>query len=160
MGLMRIKIRRAKIADVPAICTLSQSLFEHERQFTDEYNMEWSHGKDGKQFFTKSLKSRASFILLAEYEKKVIGYILIKLEHVSWRVYNPLADVTNLSVDPMYRGQGVGTKLFEHAKSIAKKRGVRRLNVQALAGNLRALKFYKTMGFEDFSVTLLMNIDE
>lgn len=156
---MRIKIRRAKISDVPVICTLSQTLFEHERQFTEEFNMEWSHGFAGKKFFTKAVKSRASYILLAEYEKKVIGYILIKLERVSWRAYNPMADVTNLCVDPMYRGQGVGTKLFEHAKIIATKRGVRRLNVQTLAGNLRAVKFYKTMGFEDFSVTLLMNLD-
>lgn len=156
---MKITIRRATLNDIPAVCTLSQSLFEHERQFTDEFNMQWSHGEDGVKFFTKSLKSRSSFILLALDGEKIIGYILMKLERVSWRVYNPMAELTNLSVDPMYRGQGVGTKLFQHAKAIMKKRGVKRISVQALTDNVRAVKFYETMGFKDFSVVLLMNVE-
>lgn len=156
---MSITIRRATLNDIPAVCTLSQTLFEHERQFTDEFNMQWSHGKDGVKFFTKSLKSRSSFILIAFDGEKAVGYILMKLERVSWRVYNPMAELTNLSVDPMYRGQGVGTKLFQHAKAIMKKRGVKRISVQALTDNVRALKFYKDMGFKDFDVILLMNVD-
>lgn len=156
---MNITIRRATLKDIPAICTLSQTLFEHERQFTDEFNMQWSHGKDGVGYFTKSLKSRSSFILLALQGELVIGYILMKLERISWRVYNPMAELSNLSVDPMYRGQGVGTKLFQHAKAILKKRGVKRISVQALSDNTRALKFYETMGFEDFSVVLLMKVE-
>ncbi len=156
---MNITIRRATLHDIPAVCTLSQSLFEHERQFTDEFNMEWSHGQDGVKFFTKSLKSRSSFILLALEKENVIGYILMKLERVSWRVYNPMAELTNLSVDPMYRGQGVGTKLFQHAKAILKRRNVKRISVQALTNNTRAVKFYETLGFEDFSVIHLMNVE-
>lgn len=156
---MSITIRRATLNDIPAVCTLSQTLFEYERQFTDEFNMQWSHGKDGVKFFTKSLKSRSSFILIAFDGEKAVGYILMKLERVSWRVYNPMAELTNLSVDPMYRGQGVGTKLFQHAKAIMKKRGVKRISVQALSDNVRALKFYKDMGFKDFDVILLMNVD-
>lgn len=156
---MNITIRRATIDDLPSICALSQSLFEHERQFTDEFDMDWSHGKAGKAFFTRRLKSPSSFILLAEDGNKTIGYVLVKLEKFSWRSVNPIADINNLSVHPNYREQGIGTKLVEHAKLKAKNIGAKRMSVHALRKNERALKFYRTKGFTDFYIELLMNID-
>lgn len=155
---MHITIRRAKLSDLDAICTLSQSLFEHERQFTDEYDMGWSHGAAGRKFFTKMLRSRKAFVLLAIADEKIVGYILIKLLTFSWRVYNPIAELTNLSVDPMYRGQGIGTKLFEKAAETAKKRGAKRMSVEGLHDNIRAIKFYHTQGFRNFSDTLLLTL--
>ncbi|MEK7532949.1 MAG: GNAT family N-acetyltransferase [Patescibacteria group bacterium] len=156
---MNVTIRQANVADVPAICSLSQSLFEHERQFTDEYDMGWSHGKAGKAFFTRRLKSPSSFILLAVDGDKPVGYALVKLDKFSWRSFNPVADINNLSVDPAYRGQGVGARLIEEAKQVAKKRGARRMTVQAQHKNERALKFYRTQGFTDSDVALLMNLE-
>ncbi|MFZ5535834.1 MAG: GNAT family N-acetyltransferase [Patescibacteria group bacterium] len=155
---MHITIRRAKLSDLDAICTLSQSLFEHERQFTDEYDMGWSHGVAGRKFFTKMLRSRKAFVLLALAEEKVVGYILVKFLTFSWRAYNPIAELTNLSVDPMFRGQGIGTKLVEKAVAIARKRGAKRMSVEGLHDNVRALKFYKTQGFRSFSDTLLLTL--
>jgi len=155
---MHITIRRAKLSDLDAICTLSQSLFEHERQFTDEYDMGWSHGVAGRKFFTKMLRSRKAFVLLATAEEKVVGYILVKFLTFSWRAYNPIAELTNLSVDPMFRGQGIGTKLVEKAVAIARKRGAKRMSVEGLHDNVRALKFYKTQGFRSFSDTLLLTL--
>ena len=111
------------------------------------------------KYFTKYLKSRSAFLLVAQAQDKIVGYILIKLEKFSWRAFNPIADVSNLSVDPMYRGRGIGTKLFQRAKILAKKRGVTRMSVQALTDNIRAIKFYQTQGFKDFDVILLLNID-
>jgi len=156
---MNITIRRATIEDLPAISDLSQELFIHERQFTDEYDMTWSHAKAGQDFFTKQLKRRRSYILLALDDDKPVGYILIKIEKFTWRAYNPIAEVGNFSVHPAYRGKGIGTMLFEQSKAIAKKRGVKRLSVQALANNFRAVKFYRARGFEDFDLTMLMKID-
>lgn len=156
---MNTTIRRATLEDVPAVCALSQALFEHDRQFTDEQNIEWSHSKDGVAFFSKSIKSRSSFILLALDGEKIVGYILMTMGRFSWRAYNPMAEVVNLCVDPLYRGQGVGTKLFDHVKAIMKKRGVKRISVQAISADVRAIKFYETLGFKDFTVTRLMTID-
>ncbi len=156
---MNITIRRAKITDVPAICALSQVLFEYERQFTDEFDMGWSHGKAGKSFFTRRLNSPSSFILLAEDNGKPVGYVLVKLNKFSWRSVNPIADINNLSVHPDYRGQGIGAKLVEGAKIGAKKLGAKRMSVQALWKNERALKFYRAQGFEDFDLAFLMKLD-
>lgn len=87
-----------------------------------------------------------------------MGYILIKLLTFTWRDFNPIAEVTNISVDPMYRGQGIGTNLFTHAIDLAKKRGAKRMSVEALADNLAAVRLYKRLGFSDFSETRLMKL--
>lgn len=156
--MSRIVIRRATLKDLDAICTLSQYLFDHERQFTDEYHMAWSQEPAGRKFFTKCLRSRKSFTLLAVSDGKVVGYILIKLLTFAWRDFNPIAEVTNVSVDPLYRGQGIGTKLFTRAIDLAKKRGAKRMSVEALADNLAAVRLYKRLGFSDFSETRLMKL--
>ncbi len=156
---MDITIRRATIDDVASVCALSQWLFEYERQFTDEFNINWSHAEEGKKFFIKRLKSRKSFILLAQDGNILVGYILITLEKLSWRAFNPIAEVVNLSVAPVYRGKGIGTTLFQQAKVLAKKRGAQRMSVSALTGNTRTLQFYQRQGFGDFNVTMLMKLD-
>jgi len=120
--------------------------------------MHWSHAEEGQKFFTKQLKGRKSFILLAQDGDKAVGYILIKLEKYAWRAFLPIAEVGNISVDPAYRGKGIGTKLFQKAKVIAKKRGAKRMSVESLTTNAKALKFYKRNGFKDFSETLLMKL--
>lgn len=145
--------------DIPAICSLSQSLFEHERQFTKEFDMTWSHSAAGVAFFKRRIESKSSYIFIASDREKTVGYILIRIEKFTWRAFNPIADIGNLSVDPAYRGKGIGTRLFAEAKAEARKRGAIRMSVQALAGNTRALKFYKTNGFTDFEVALLMDIE-
>lgn len=90
---------------------------------------------------------------------KPVGYALVRLDKFSWRIRNPIADINNLSVHPDYRGQGIGAKLVQLAKAEAKKRGAKRMTVQALSENERALKFYRTQGFTDFDVAFLMKLD-
>ncbi len=156
---MNLRIRRATIKDLPKVQSLSQELFEHERQFTDEFNMEWSNSVHGKRYFEKALRSRTSFAFLAEIDDMTVGYILIRFEHHAWRAYLPIAEVVNFSVHPMHRGQGIGSRLFEEAKKLAKKRGAKRMSVEAIAANTGAVRFYKTRGFSEFDIVLLARLD-
>lgn len=154
-----IQIRRATISDLSSICDLSQQLFEYERQFTNEYNMDWSHAKEGQKFFSKCLRSRKSFTLLAQDGDKLVGYILVTIHKLAWRAFNPIAEVDNLSISPEYRGKGIGTKLLLKAKQLAIKRGAKRMSVSALSDNVRALHFYHQYGFEKFVTSLVMKMN-
>ncbi len=160
METKEIKIRRATIDDLSSICDLSQLLFEYERQFTNEYNMSWSNAKEGQKFFTKCLTSRKSFVLLAQNGDAPVGYILVTVKKVAWRAFNPIAEVDNLNISPIYRGKGIGTKLMQQAKKIAIKRGAKRISVSALYDNIRALKFYHQQGFKDLNISLVMKTDK
>jgi ribosomal protein S18 acetylase RimI-like enzyme len=156
---MEIKIRKASIDDLALICQLSQSIFDYEQQFTDEFNMHWSHAEEGKKFFTKQLKSRKSFVLLAQDKDVVVGYVFVRVETIPWRSFNPIADVVNLGVIASYRGKGIGTRLFQQAKKLAIQRHAKRMSVSALSENPRTLNFYKRQGFGDFNVTMVLKLD-
>ena len=130
---MDIHVRRATIEDLPTIQSLSQALFEYERTYTKEYDLAWSNSVDGQKFFTKRLKSRSMFILLAQVDSHIVGYAAVCITKISWRMYNPIAEIENLCVDPLYRGKGVGKMLIGEVARIAKTRGAKRLRVTAIA---------------------------
>lgn len=151
---MNVLIRRATIEDLYAIQSLSFALFEYEKTYTNEYDLAWSHSADGKKYFTKRLKSRSMFILLAQVDKQIVGYVAVCIARISERFYNPIAEIENLCVDPLYRGKGVGTMLMQEISNIVKKRGVKRLKVIVLSNNNPALRFYRNNGYNDVDIIL------
>ena len=58
------------------------------------------------------------------------------------------------------RGYGVGKALVNEFKMYCKSKGINDLIVTASAKNKSAINFYKKNGFEEFNLTLTMNIEE
>ena len=98
------------------------------------------------------------FILVAEIDNNIIGYAAVSIEKLSWRLYNPIAEIKKLCVNPLYRGKGVGTMLMQEISNIVKKRGVKRLNVIVLSNNNPALRFYRNNGYKDVDIILEKDI--
>lgn len=151
---MNIQIRQATLEDLRAVSSLSQALFEYEKAFTNEYDLAWSNSADGQKFFTRRLKSRSMFILVAEVDGHIVGYVSVCIAKVSFRLYSPIAEIENLCVDPSYRGKGIGTTLVREVLRIVKTRGAKRLRVTALSNNDQSLHFYRMNGYKDVDVIL------
>ena len=58
------------------------------------------------------------------------------------------ATMTDLYLEPEYRGQGAGRKLLDHVQEFCRQAGVCALELQAERHNSRAIAFYKSCGFE------------
>ena len=155
---MDIHVRRATIKDLYATQSLSLALFEYEKAYTNEYDLAWSHSADGQKFFTKRLKSHSMFILLAQVDEQIVGYVAVCIAKILWRMYNPIAEIEDLCVAPIYRGKGVGKKLIDEVTRIAKTRGAKRLRVTAIAQNDLALHFYRKNGYNDVDIFLEKDI--
>lgn len=155
---MNIHVRRATIDDLHAIQSLSFTLFEYEGAYTKEYDLAWSHSTDAQKYFTKRLKSRSMFILLAQVDEQIVGYVSVCIAKIFWRMYNPIAEIENLCVDPLYRKKGVGKMLIGEVARIAKTRGAKRLRVTAIAQNDLALHFYRANGYNDVDIILEKDI--
>lgn len=56
--------------------------------------------------------------------------------------------ISHFHVEPNYRGKGIGSSLIEKVERLAKKDGKKRLVLEAKAKNIRAIKLYKSHGFE------------
>jgi ribosomal protein S18 acetylase RimI-like enzyme len=63
-----------------------------------------------------------------------------------------VAEITNVYLDPEFRGQKLGKKLIEEMAKIAKGRSVEILKLTVLDNNIPALATYKNLGFEQIGI--------
>lgn len=78
-------------------------------------------------------------------------YLRAEIGRIGW--------VTELVIDERWRGQGVGTRLLEEAEAIARRHGVSRLMIGAIAGNHAARRAYERFGFRTAIVEMAKDIE-
>jgi RimJ/RimL family protein N-acetyltransferase len=86
-----------------------------------------------------------STIFLCETSSHLVGYLIAKggfakrNRHSAYLVIGILEE---------FRGQGIGSKLFEELDTWARKQHIHRLELTVIANNQHALALYQKMGFE------------
>jgi GNAT superfamily N-acetyltransferase len=86
-----------------------------------------------------------SIFLVAEVDDDVQGICIAEVgdtantSHVGW---------LRVDVHPDFRGQGIGTKLLETMFEVAKKQGIRRLEITSYEDNIRGRKLFQSLGFK------------
>ena len=127
-------IRRATNNDLPKIIALEQKCFHQESAYTP------------KQL--RYLISQAhSTCLLHEQSSVVHGCII-----VLYRRGTEVAGIETISVDPQYRGKGIGKKLLCSAEGEMSLRGIRRIRLEVSLGNIAAVQLYQKSGFRITSI--------
>ncbi|MEH7440258.1 GNAT family N-acetyltransferase [Neobacillus drentensis] len=107
-----------------------------ERQITPEQQQQRIH----------SIKKRDnSTIFVAENEEQLVGY-MFAMGGTAKRNQHSVYVVIGILKD--YRGQGIGTTLFEKLEEWAVERKVRRLELTTVTQNVAGVALYKKMGFE------------
>jgi len=119
-----MEIRKASIKDKEAIEKLS-----HEHSF--EINRKWE----------KILSSQKTETYILIDNDKIVG--LTGLIHHKW---NNTLQILNIFIHPDYRRQGLGLKLINHIKGIARQSDFRCLIAEA-PSNTNAPKLYEKAGF-------------
>ena len=147
-------IRTTTINDLESILNLNRQLFEFEQQFTNTYNPDWTYSDKGRDYFKKRLGQDNAICLVAETNQEIIGYLVSFIDTYSYRSTNPICELENMYILPQYRRQGIGTKLVDELKKIAKKKGANRLRVETITQNQVAGSFYQAMGCQDFNLIL------
>lgn len=87
----------------------------------------------------------------------VIGCAELTLHTVPVDLFSNDAVLNWLWIDKEYRGQDIGTKLFEVITSYIKKAGKSSLRVSAIPTN-PAIDFYRKMGFVSFLETMIVHV--
>ena len=59
-----------------------------------------------------------------------------------------------------YRLYGIGKKLINNFKNYCRNNNISNLKVVASSKNKNAIEFYRKNGFDDFNLTLTMNIGD
>lgn len=141
-------IRKAEEKDLTAVAELlGQILKLHHRGRPDLFC-------DGGRKYTDEELLEIFFdpkrpVLVAEEEKKVVGYAFCILQEVSQsHVLAPVKTLylDDLCVDESCRGKGVGKKLYEAVVLLAREMGCYNLTLNVWAFNEGAKGFYESLG--------------
>jgi len=133
--IMDVRIRKAKIEDMPRVLELIQELATYEKA-PDEMintveNLE-SDGFGGTQVFD---------CIVAEGDDIIVGFALFFTGYSTWKARTLYLE--DFIVSEVYRGKGYGTLLFEEVLAEAQRREVKRMDWQVLEWNEPAIQFYK-----------------
>ncbi|MFH0817725.1 MAG: GNAT family N-acetyltransferase [Candidatus Micrarchaeota archaeon] len=120
-----ILIRPVSSEDIPKIARIGSQCFPDS---------------DVSEEKTLSRISRGHFIFVAEYNRKVVGFLDMKMGIASARVYG-------LATDPAFRGKGAGTALLSYGVDFSRRAGKMSILLRVAVRNLRALSLYEKLGF-------------
>jgi ribosomal-protein-alanine N-acetyltransferase len=122
-----VAIRPAKLFDLPDIMRI-----EHQ-SFREQYP---------RGVFLMFLENNPETFLVAEYNGKVIGYVMGYLKP------DFEGHVMSIAVDPVYRGNGIGKMLMIAVIDKLIKLGARYIGLEVRVSNERAIKLYERLGFK------------
>ena len=111
-----------------------------------------------KEYFENLIKNEEIYI--AKVDQEIVGYIIFNIkekENSSMR-YRKQLNIDAICVDERYRGKGIGTKILESIKEIAKTRGCTDLYLTVNQENENAIKVYEKFGFKVKNIAYMMKL--
>lgn len=103
-----------------------------------------------KNHFSGVLKRQGSFLQVALFENKPVGYILLetntagRLSHTAW---------LNMGVVDIFRGKGIGQLLVESALDKARQdKKIEIVYLMVRSDHIGAVRLYKKAGFEQLAL--------
>lgn len=151
-----IVIRIATLEDLPKLKSLGVELQEFERMlYTDRVQGE-SIVDRYNEILVREFITGNYYVFVAELGGRLIGY-------ASGCPNNPEDDLINKSVafhvDDLivsleYRGLGIGERMLQAMRDLAKALGFSVIELNVLAANTESQAFYRNQGFSDYELVL------
>lgn len=157
--MRNVVIRNATLNDLYEIQILNNELFKLEKENFDSTLVEnWPMTKEGEKYF-KVLITEA-YVIVAVLNNKIIGYLAGSLNEKGAYEEIQYGEVNNMFIKSDCRGYGIGKLLINKFKKYCVSCGIKNLIVTASAKNTNAIEFYKKNGFNDFNLTLTLDIKD
>lgn len=152
-----VNIRIALKKDIPILQKLSKELFVDNSQYDPDINLSWSESERGEKYFSKILKNKNSYCLIAEVDSVPAGYLSAHPLNDQSQL-SKYIEIDNLCVASKFQSKGIGSDLIKACLIWAKKKGYQIAYVSSYYNNVRAAKFYKRNGFAEFDLGLTLKI--
>lgn len=137
-------IRWIRLSDVPQLVAFKKAVTS-ESPFLITYPDEVEDVFEAKRFISIYLTDDRRIFLVAEHEGQIVG--MITLAGSSKRKVLHKAEL-GISVRKPYWGKGVGSALMREALRIARQKGFKKIQLEVMENNERAIKLYEKFGFE------------
>jgi len=124
--LAMVSIRPAKLFDIPEVVRIERASF----------NEEYPRG-----VFLAFLENNPNTFLVAEYNGRIIGYVMGYLRP------DLEGHIMSIAVDPDYRGNGIGSALLTEVIERLINEGARYIGLEVRVSNENAIRLYESFGF-------------
>jgi len=150
--MQSVNIRLATLNDISRINELFIQMIKYVNEQNKKSGKEVNEElfKDGYEdgFLEKYLASSDKFILVAEIDSKVVGYLSCEEKNNDEDLFIYLDD---FCVDSNFRGYGIGTRLVEYADEYAQNNNFGSLKLHVENENSNSIRFYTNLGFQPLS---------
>jgi ribosomal protein S18 acetylase RimI-like enzyme len=128
-----MNIRRVEAADTEGVIALWREVFP-------EYNDPSRPQRDPRANIARKLAFGDGLFWLVEVERRVVATAMAGYDgHRGW--------IYSIGVAPSVRRHGCGRALLAHVENTLRALGCPKINIQVLAGNEAALKFWHAAGY-------------
>lgn len=139
-----MKIRAAKVEEVPIILNLIKDLAEYEKA-PDEVE-----ANESDLIATIFAENPKVFCDVVEVDGETVGMAIWFLNYSTWQGKHGIY-LEDLFIKPEFRGRGYGKALLQHLAAICNERGYGRFQWWVLDWNSPAIEFYRALGAEAMS---------
>lgn len=155
----KLIIRKANLEDLEIIQNLNNELFDLEiENYDNTLVRDWAISNEGKEYFEDLINN--NYVVVALLDDKIVGYLAGTINEKGSYENVQYGEINNMFIKDYCRGSGVGKALINEFKTYCKNNNINNLIVTASYKNINAINFYKKNGFEDFNLTLTMDIKE
>lgn len=124
------RIRRGTPADLDALCSLENRVFETDRM--------------SRRSLRRLLASPSAAIIVAQSEGAIVGVAVIL-----FRANSSVARLYSIAVAPQRTGRGIASALLAEAERTGARR-CRRLRLEVHESNRAAINLYRKLGYREF----------
>ena len=154
---MEYHIRSAAQSDVKSIVELWKEMFDLHKERDSHFTRSSDGHENYEKLINEGLASDDYHILVAETDKKIIGYCLANVAKYppsfELKEYGAIFD---LSVTRNYRRKSLGEKLLKEAYNWFSKKGIKRIEARVATSNDISQKFWRKMGFAPYMEILFL----
>ncbi len=146
-----VNIRTAQIRDIDGIFEVLAEADQLHRDAHPEIFRPGGFDASIKKFYRACIMDPAAEIFIAEQQTKIVGAILISLQHspkAPALLPRKFGVIENIAVHPSLRETGIGQALMKRAQQWAAALGASSIELTVWAFNQGAMSFYEKIGYK------------
>ncbi len=143
-------IRPAQTQDIPAIQALLAQILQIHHDIRPDIFQERGGKYTSESLQTLFADPHQPVFVYTDAEDKILGHLFLQIKQEHNPVKLPIKSlyIDDLCVSEEARGLGIGRKLYEYAKTLAKLQGCYNLTLNVWNANQAAVAFYDNLGFK------------
>ena len=151
MKKIKVKIRKANQKDVNSIVELAKKLIEYHRRIDKIYRDGESFAPLFRRYLRREMKKPTTIVLVAEIEKKIIGYFMAKITKPKRAIFvvDKMGLITDAFIEKEFRRKRVGEKIFRELIRWFKKKKIKHIELSVNSRNTIGINAWKKFGFQE-----------